>query len=322
MRLLLFNPENDLALASGDAHYTPPASALAMARDMQDFPMLWAEGDDVILRRDSSVVDAQGALVATTLSQVAASITAVFPWGWSPLLVRQLRDAGLPDALLPTVEEMKAYRSWASRQTAVKLLAQLREQWPDAFAPEGNLLRGESVWCITEDQVRTAHQNYGRSMFKAPWSGSGRGVHPVTAALTEKDIAWMRRVLRMQGGVEVEPFYTKVRDLALEFWAVDGQVRYQGLSLFSTTAGGVYSGNVVASEAEKEAMLAPHLSLHLLSEVRQRLCVLLSHADLPAWYMGPVGVDMMILQDGYLHPLVEINLRATMGWAALHASKE
>lgn len=320
MRLLLFNPENDLALASGDSHYTPPASALAMARDMQDFPMLWAEADDVILRRDGSVVDAQGALVATSLSQVATSIVAVFPWGWSPLLVRQLHDAGIPGVLLPSAAQMEAYRAWSSRQTSVHLLARLRQEWSDAFASDGALF-GESVWCVTEAQVRAAHQNYGRSMFKAPWSGSGRGVRPVkTTAMSMKDVAWVQSVFQRQGGVEVEPLYNRRQDFAMEFWSDGGHVSYEGLSVFGTTAGGVYQGNLVASEAEKEAYLGQYIAperLHILSE---RLVQLLSSAQTPLWYTGPIGVDMMVVGDSRfkIHPLVEINLRTTMGWVALH----
>ena len=51
MRLLYFNPENDLALAANDAHYTPPASALQMATDLQRLPLWWAEADDLIMLR-------------------------------------------------------------------------------------------------------------------------------------------------------------------------------------------------------------------------------------------------------------------------------
>ena len=47
-----FNPENDLALASGDAHYTPPASARQMARDLQSLPCLWAKAGDWVLLED------------------------------------------------------------------------------------------------------------------------------------------------------------------------------------------------------------------------------------------------------------------------------
>ena len=42
-------------------------------------------------------------------------------------------------------------------------------------------------------------------------------------------------------------------------------------------------------------------------------------------YEGPLGVDMMIVKCGkgesfYLHPMVEINLRRTMGHVALNTN--
>jgi hypothetical protein len=171
-------------------------------------------------------------------------------------------------------------------------------------------------------------------MLKAPWSGSGRGLHPVRSLpLNEKDYTWIRRTLRLQGGVEVEPLYiNKVCDFAMEFWVEIGQVRYEGLSLFETTDGGVYAGNLVANETEKETRLSRYLSPALLDEVRSHLAHLLNEAEIPTWYRGPLGVDMLVANSVSstlpshnfysLHPLLEINLRMTMGWVALQLQRE
>lgn len=306
MPLQLFNPWNDLALAANDPHYTPPASALQMAADLADLSSLWSSPGDL-----------------------AEGSQAILPWGWSPLQVQLLREAGVVEDYLPTQEQLVDYRAFASRQTAVRLLAQLRDSWPEAWH-EGWLV-GESSWCTTEDEVVAAQGAYGRVMLKAPWSGSGRGVHPTAQQLTEKDWAWIRRSLKRQGGVEVEPIYNKVLDFAMEFWAERGQARYEGLSLFSTTDGGVYSGNLVASEAEKERRLAQYVSLERLQELREHLIILLNNANLPTWYRGPLGIDMLICQSPLsqpltlnsqlstfsLHPFIELNLRMTMGWLAI-----
>ena len=183
MSLLFFNPWNDLALASGDAHYTPPASAMQMAQDLRDLPQLWAPHD---LRRLSV-------------------------WGWSPLLVTQLREKGVDEALLPSAEQMAAYRAASSRQTAVRLLARWRERFPEAFG--NGVLVGESKMCMTLQEVLAAVTAYGNeAMLKAPWSGSGRGVHPVHGGVSDKNLAWVTRTLQRQGAVEVEPSYNKVVD--------------------------------------------------------------------------------------------------------------
>lgn len=299
---MLFNPWNDLALASNDPHYTPPASAIQMAEDLADLSFLWADLSDI----------------------------RILPWGWSPLLVSLLREAGVADENLPTVTQMAEYRAFASRQTAVRLLRNLKEMWLDAWR-EGWMI-GESCWCRAEQEVRSVHLAYGASMLKAPWSGSGRGVHPTTVRLSDKDVAWIRRTLHRQGGVEVEPlYYNKVLDFAMEFWAEAGRVRYEGLSLFTTTAGGVYSGNLVASEQEKQRRLAQYIPLNRLLTLRERLLKLLGRAHIPSWYTGPFGIDMMVVArtpssidscSYSIHPLVEINFRMTMGWLALQLAHD
>ncbi|MBQ9285857.1 MAG: hypothetical protein IJ209_06225 [Bacteroidaceae bacterium] len=369
MRLLIFNPENDLALASNDPHYTPPASALQMASDLERLPLRWAEADDIVLLREGptredpfharprgmrdplrvpavSKGEAFGARISEpplTISSASVALTSrisdshsnlvCLPWGWSPLLVRQLRGLGVPERALPSDEQMSAYRRFSSRETAVRLLSRLRAGWPEAF--ERGMLVGTSTWCTSEDEVLESVGAYcGRAMLKAPWSGSGRGVHPVRQlSQGEKTRTWIRRVLKSQGGVEVEPLYEKAQDLALEFWADGGRVRYEGLSLFETTAGGVYAGNLVATEDVKEARLASFIPAGVLEEVKEHLTSLLNDAHIPTWYCGPLGVDMMIVKTDplsssvihhpyTLHPLVEINLRMTMGWVALRLARE
>ena len=45
----IFNPDNDLALANGDANYLPPMSARRMATDLAFLPTWWANDGDSIL---------------------------------------------------------------------------------------------------------------------------------------------------------------------------------------------------------------------------------------------------------------------------------
>ena len=120
----------------------------------------------------------------------------------------------------------------------------------------------------------------------------------------------------------VEPYYNKVKDFGMEFEMVDGVVKYCGLSLFQTIKG-AYAGNILASEEEKEEILASYVSLDQLAQIRQHIIETLQPV-LKSIYSGPFGVDMMIAsKDGQLELVscIELNLRRTMGHVALELAK-
>ena len=115
-------------------------------------------------------------------------------------------------------------------------------------------------------------------------------------------------------------------DLALEY-EVDncGQVCFAGLSLFHTQEGGAYSGNLAGHPAVLQERIPPAVR-PALESVSQALPSLLA-THLAPYYRGPLGIDMMVVRQAdkpnrlLLHPCVEINLRPTMGYAALWASR-
>lgn len=78
----------------------------------------------------------------------------------------------------------------------------------------------------------------------------------------------------------------------MEFEAIDGQIVYRGLSLFQV-AKNAYTGNVLASEEEKEEMLQSYVSYEQLEAISQHVCEVMQPA-LKGVYSGPFGVDMMV----------------------------
>ena len=48
VRLFIFNPENDMALADGKPGYTPPAQIQQMRRELWWLPEWWAEEGDIV----------------------------------------------------------------------------------------------------------------------------------------------------------------------------------------------------------------------------------------------------------------------------------
>ncbi len=291
MKVYIFNPENDMALADGSPNYKAPAGILQMREELHWLPTWWAEEGDVVW-------NGQDALTLQPGDEIC-------PWGWSPALIRQLRRAGVADSFLPDEARMQHLRMLSHRQTAVEALAQWKRSGLDGAALVGN-----ATLCHTMEEVQEAVAQYPEAMLKSPWSSSGRGLMKSSEPNVER---WARNVLKQQGSVVVEEKLEKLTDFALEFYC-DGQsgVQYRGLSLFYTDIHGSYQGNWVAPEQQKFQWLMQYVSPQTLMQIRQWWEAYLARVD----YRGPVGVDMMLCRGG-ICPCVEINWRMTMGMVAV-----
>lgn len=330
MRIHVFNPEHDLALASNLDNFTAPHAGRDLRHDLGFLPAIWAgEGDAVLVDSREAAEYAYGKLglplrarfvTRHDLPQLISDPTfSLDPWGWDRAIRGELLRLGAPADRLPddtylNIVRQTSHRSWAAEH----ILRPLREL-------PGTIGEAETAHTLSEvcRRLRALHH----IVLKAPWSSSGRGVRYVSDGtdgnsafgMTRQLEGWITHTLYRQGAILVEPYYNKVMDLGME-WESEGtgQVRYCGLSLFNTVKG-AYTGNVLADEEEKEQRVAQYLDPDILSAVRQRLTDLLS-ASLGKIYRGPFGIDMMLVSSNntiLLHPCVELNLRTTMGHVAL-----
>jgi len=290
MKVYVFNPENDMALADGQPGYTPPAIIRQMREELYWLPQWWAAEEDIVWDGKESLHLSQG--------------DEILPWGWSPALIHQLRQAGVTDEFLPSEEQMSQIRQLSNRKTAVEALEKMRT---DKVA--GERLCGHSQICMNLEEVHGAISQYPKALLKSPWSSSGRGLMMSDANNLD---GWCQNVLRQQGSIIVEEFLQRLCDFALEFW-LDGQggVEYRGLSLFYTNEAGAYLGNWVAPEGQKLQWLMQYVPPQILVDVRQWWTQYLARFN----YRGPVGIDMMLCQEG-ICPCIEINWRMTMGMVA------
>ena len=303
-KLYLFNPENDMALASGSPYYMAPSSAKKMATDLAVLPAWYADAESEILVSDSRQVDwlrngCRLPLSVTGVLSVSDEHEDIVPWGWSPALKHRL-GTGRMKAI-----DVDTLRTLSSRMTAVSLLPKLHV--------EGTV--GESHWFTSLENVCEFSMKHGRVFLKAPWSGSGKGIQPLCGVPDDNLKGWIRRIIASQGGIVAEPFYEKVKDFAMEF-KVEGQdIVFVGYSLFETDVRGIYKENVLAADAMIEKMLTEYVSLDLLQTVRKNLQQELM-SILGGKYQGYLGVDMMVVRCGdayFIHPCVEVNLRMNMG---------
>ena len=333
MTIHIFNPEHDIALASGLSNFTAPHAGRQLRHNLGFLSAIWAQPGDAVLVDNADHAERAYRKMAFRLHSVlgndklyetkrtflqwnrplpAVKVDGISPWGWNSALKAALQRLGIEASLLPTNQRLQAIRQLSHRRTAAMLLPKLRT--------EGTV--GEAFECTTAEQVRALQAQYGQLMMKAPWSSSGRGLRILNGKYNLQNSlclsGWFYNLLTSQGSVMVEPYYNKVKDFGMEFCS-DGQghISYMGLSLFST-ANGAYTGNILATEAVKTRMMADYLPVSLLDDIKTKVCQTLGKR-FKGVYSGLFGIDMMVVADNkgfLLHPCVEINLRQTMGHIA------
>ena len=319
MILHIFNPEHDLALAANLANFTAPHAGRQLRTDLGHIPALWAGTGDCVLVDDVTFAEKTfRRLMHRPFNRFVEKqeigrlpLKGIAPWGWDLALRAYLRRQGVDAALLPSDQQMADIRDLSHRRHAMELLRRLQQTGTT----------GESLFLETPEMVVRRLEQWPQMVIKAPWSSSGRGVRFIDNAISDQQRGWIAHVIEQQGGVMVEPYYSKVKDFGMEFESDgEGRVTYSGLSLFHT-ANGAYTGNILADESSKMEVITRYIPVDLVEKVKSVIChrlgLLYNHR-----YQGPLGVDMMIVarddKRGFLlHPCVEINLRRTMGHVAL-----
>ena len=235
------------------------------------------------------------------------------PWGWSLNTRRRYLDMGIAPEQLPSDSWLERHRQLSSRATdAAYIQALLREDW-------GSHLVGQHMQTINLagfESMQSRRETSAGLIYKAPWSSSGKGNLPAANGLLPDDERRVRNILCHDGHILADRFYDRVVDFAMEFdIRPEGESRFLGYSLFQTAERGRYGGQRVAPQDEllreigaDSGLLDDLVSYHL------------SHLPLLG-YSGPMGIDMMRLRDGRLHPVVELNLRRNMGILAIEVER-
>lgn len=318
--LYIFNPEHDLALASGEANYMAPASARRMASELALLPMWYAEEGSAVLAPSAYNLDYVKKiqeLLGLSVDLITEPELAIEPdldirpWGWDVALRKRLSVLGVDEVLLPSMGQLNDLREYSHRSKAVALLPEL--QLNEYFC-------GESYYLKTPEEWKRFVEGWKECLLKAPLSGSGKGLNWCKGIFTSFISGWCTRVAASQGGVIAEPIYNKVEDFAMEFYSDGaGELTFVGYSLFHTGKSGMYEGNCLLSNEAIRKKLSQYVPLEALTDLENCLKYRLS-ALVGTVYKGYLGVDMMICRFPEnekpvfrIHPCVEINLRMNMG---------
>ncbi len=320
MKIYLFNPDSDMALAAGKPNYTPPANIRRMIGDLSMLPVWYAAPGSVVLS-DSEHDRRHLAELKTRLDIPAELVSSgelpkvdapdVCPWGWNMALRNRLVRLGIDAGRLPSDGELTVCRRMSSRSVLADC-GLLRDLQTEVKHCDVSLFSAESV----DECRRIAGGMPHGVVFKKPWSSSGKGLLWCRdGRLSERDANWCRKAIDEQGMLVASPIYNKVSDFAMEFHA-DGQsgcVSFAGYSLFHADSAGRYKGNVLAPDSAIVHELTRYVPQETLLQVRDRITAFVSSLG----HRGYMGVDMLVYEEedgGYgVCPAVEHNLRMTMG---------
>lgn len=112
----------------------------------------------------------------------------------------------------------------------------------------------------------------------------------------------------------------------MEFYSDgNGNIRYEGLSVFGAEKKGAYSGNVLGEQTYLESFFVENFG-----DKFQQLKETVGEAIRQIYgniYTGYLGVDMLVYRkkangEFTIHPCIEVNMRYTMGMVALRISQK
>ena len=314
-RVHLFNPENDLALAAGTANYTAPKAALRLRMAGAALPLWYAGDGDHVMCHSADChwlerVRTDFMIHADILDHRPHPGERPEPWGWSAAVRKEFGDAGFPTDALPTVSEINVMRGLSHRRTGAAVAQRVAALLPDLDLPPA----AEEIRSLAEAEEYMLRSG-GKVFFKAPWSCSGRGVTDSRTCGTSTALGHAAGYIRSQGSAMAEQALDKAADFAKIYECRDGEVVLSGTSVFLTDSRGAYCGNLLADEAARVAETEMYADGEELRRVTEAVRIALSEIVAP-YYSGIVGVDMLADRSGRICPVVEVNLRKTMGYVA------
>ena len=309
MRLLIFNPETEYALASGASFYTPPAVVEALRKRSQLLPEKWASEGDIILVDDVCGLKSDFRLADWSMLGSIFDMNPdikIDPWGWNHALRRKFLDHGVPPQYLPDIPTIDRIRLLAHRRTTIPL----NEEWNRIVANHADMVEVPEELHSTDQCLSYLHSHPGCWM-KAPWSSSGRGVINTAADMSEEQVRqWCHGIIRRQGSVLAETAAMRLADFATEWMIDSGNACFSGLSCFETSNRGKYISNDMRPQSQLTDTFNSLCRIDLEQVVAWQKEIICRHLS---GYSGPLGIDMIVQTDGMLRPLVEVNLRRTMG---------
>jgi len=161
----------------------------------------------------------------------------------------------------------------------------------------------------------------GKKVLKTCYGVSGKGhlIMGDSSFQWEKILTFLKNEWGKKLPVIAEPWVNRVLDFSTQ-WQIkkEGNVSYLGATLCKNDDRGQYLFNEIGDEQQLFKGHEHHLEEHL------QIAKPILNKIAKMGFFGNVGIDAMLYDVAsqiLLHPIVEINARKTMGWAALMFQK-
>lgn len=317
MRALhIFNPGNDMALASGQRFYTPRAAAMAMERAGMWLPLFLGENGDFIFIENGGEIPEEinnkwhhGLKIWR-----GEEVQSLRPWGWSPWIMERYARAFRKhkikwDTSFERAVDLSRVTDLSHRRISIAVHK----------AMETNLVPIEA---FSLSQVQEALNKWEKVVGKSPLSGSGRGIFHGSMLSADNFFRRCRDTISGQGSVMIERELNVIAEFAMLFRVSrENGISFLGYSLFETSAD-TYTSNLLLTDDDIRQRLSLICPTENLVSLEQRMeSVMRCIIGHPEPYDGYFGVDMMIYEDNGItavNPCVEVNMRTTMGVVAWH----
>jgi len=335
----VFHPACELAVANGTHSFQPNKRIQQFAYDLQALPVYLMNPNDFLLVEPNHVSLAreyykgkfpvEQILSLEEITQNAGKgkveLNALRPWGWSPVLHKQIEplkayfSPGFRNG--PVGAWLPAYKPFFSRLFALAILKDLLNTFPKSYFISPEQL---PVACKTVDQVKQLLWQWKKIVIKAPFSASGRGIQVVSADQWRPfHEQWGGGIIKRQGLLMVEPCLNGQMDIAFQYHISDnGKIRYLDSTFFKTDASGQYIGNYLGLTHNSDKLKKTvGFTQQQLTEVAETILLLLNKRGVNRFHRGYLGVDALVYRDKQeirrLYPVMEVNLRSTMGTVAM-----
>ena len=112
MKLYVFNPDTDMALANNEENYIAPASARRMAQDLALLPIWYAQPGSAVLA--PSAYNADYLQIMKRMFPLSVQLVTepelpdyaesqIIPWGWNLAFRKRMLKGGIAKHKLPTL---------------------------------------------------------------------------------------------------------------------------------------------------------------------------------------------------------------------------